>query len=696
MKNVDKNNFKGSISKKIIGFVLASNLITIVVFGALIGWQIFTQVGAQASDLAIKEMDGVIGQIDQDFLTIEAAVNNLKGAVETQLDVKRLLSEPNYSDEAEEALGALLLGAGRTGGMTRSIYVYLDYAMFGKEIDVWYTRDSLSGTFERQPSLGGDEYYTEYHAWYNEPLAGNTQWTAPYISEAGPLISSYITPLEVDGQIVGLIGMDLYMDDVETMVGELKLFDTGRTSLVMANGDELISSDSQWQDGIPPKVTDDGFPADEFEAIVASGQGVTQVVGADGTNFFVAYGRLNNDWIVLSEVPESEMQAVFRAIGTMLILLLSMAGVVAVVVAFAIGRSISKPIGLVTNATEKIKDGDLTVVAQIKSNDETGLLAHGLNAMTANMRHLISEVTGASANMVDTASALASMAEETNATVEQVTTTTAEIAKGTQDTAMEAERGAGVAGVLNEKFETMVRQSNVMQANATEAVAMNQKGVEALADLKVKSETSKASNEKVAKAVEGLKEQVSAITEIIETIAAIAGQTNLLALNASIEAARAGEAGKGFAVVADEIRKLAEDSGRATDEISRIVTAIQSESRETVAVMGELQTISEAQNASVAHVNDAFGGIFNSVENITMEIKELNRELDALTATKDDLVEVTTNISAVSEETAAAAQQVSASMDEQSRAVEEVATSAERLNVLSLDLNQQMDVFKTE
>ncbi len=361
-----------------------------------------------------------------------------------------------------------------------------------------------------------------------------------------------------------------------------------------------------------------------------------------------------------------------------------------------IGRSISRPIIHVVNAANRMRNGDFTVKVQIKSKDETKLLADSINEMAEHIQDLISDTKGVSKEMVDSASTLASLAEETNATVEQVASTISEISRGTQNAAGESEKGARAVHTMNEKFANLLKNSNIMQKNADIAIERNKTGIEALTTLRHHSDISKKSNEKIAKAVRQLESKTNAITDIITTITSIAEQTNLLALNASIEAARAGEAGKGFAVVADEIRKLAEDSSQATDEIKTIVLNIQKDSKETVHVMDEVNQISIEQRKAVSNAGESFQMIFKAVENITDEIESITRELVVLDKHKEEIVELTNTISAVSEESASATEEVNASMTNQTEGIEEVAKNAQLLNELAIKLSEHIEVFKVE
>jgi len=690
MAEATKNKKRSKkISSKIAFSIIFTNLIVVCVIAGIMGYLLYQNVGQESRKFAVGQVESSVNKFQQDFSNIETAVSVLVQEVSVMTDVSKAKSDPLYLNTLKRELIPRLKSIGDNTDLTDSIYVYYNVGLFDQEVDMWMLRGD-NDKFTLQDSFGM-EYYDDYSPWYSEPIEnGNTLWTFPYESAAGGIITSYVTPVTKNGEIIALVGMDLYLDSVAQTLAEVKLFETGYLYLMHPDGRTMVHPRVEFG----ANILDQGdfqFLLDEMNN---NHTGFTSYDRDDGAGVVAAYSHLDNGWIVASSVPESEVLKILNMILKILAGIAVFAVIIAFIAARIVGNGISKPVLEVLQATEKIKDGDFTVQVSVKSKDETMLLANGLNEMTLSVKGLIGEARGVSQEMLDAASNLASMAEETNATVDQVASTVQEISKGTQDTARDAETGASVAGEINHKFDTLMENSSAMKSNAEVAIEMNKTGLAALEVLKEKSDISKASNEKVISAVGSLDTRASAITNIIATISSIAEQTNLLALNASIEAARAGEAGRGFAVVADEIRKLAEDSSSATNEIREIVTSIQQESKDTVKIMNEVSEISNEQNEAVGNVTDSFNQIFTSVEGITDQIEVVATELDGLSNNKDEIVGIVSNISAVSEETAAGTEQVSHSMDEQSKAVEEVARNAERLNELSIELNNQIDIFK--
>jgi methyl-accepting chemotaxis protein len=173
-------------------------------------------------------------------------------------------------------------------------------------------------------------------------------------------------------------------------------------------------------------------------------------------------------------------------------------------------------------------------------------------------------------------------------------------------------------------------------------------------------------------------EQIGAI---VETIDDIASQTNLLALNAAIEAARAGEHGKGFAVVADEVRKLAEKSATATQEIAGLIKGIQYTVNEAVSAMDEGAAEVETGVARANESGQALADILDAAQQVSRQVEEIASAAQQMNASADELIGAMDSVSAVVEENTAATEEMAAQ-------VEEVTASAQSLNAMAQELQR--------
>lgn len=318
-----------------------------------------------------------------------------------------------------------------------------------------------------------------------------------------------------------------------------------------------------------------------------------------------------------------------------------------IVIAVSLAQHISRPLTAVTQVTQAVADGDLGVtMPEIKSKDELGVLANAVDKMLLSLREVIGEVL--------------IQAEDVAAASEEISAGTEQAASGAQVQARETQ-------LITEGISETAAAAQQMSANAGQAAEVSEKTLQNAEHGKQVVNSAVERMESLKMTIQDLGARSEQIGEIIEVIDDIAEQTNLLALNAAIEAARAGEHGKGFAVVADEIRKLAERSGKATKEISKLIHYIQKETAEAV------EASREGSGASI-QAGQVFGNIVEFVREIVSMAEQIAMaavsvaELSAKSANGvQSVAAITEEFAASSEETAASAEGL-AEMGEKLRA----------------------------
>ncbi|GII22844.1 methyl-accepting chemotaxis protein [Planosporangium mesophilum] len=288
-----------------------------------------------------------------------------------------------------------------------------------------------------------------------------------------------------------------------------------------------------------------------------------------------------------------------------------------------------------------LAEGDLSRVAEVRSRDELGQMTAAVNLASAGVKRAVE--------------ALAVGARTLGQSSEQLTEVSGRIDDSAREAAAQAHRVAATAGDVSHNVQTLASGSEEMGSSIRE-IAQNANDAAEVAAQAVG--VAESTNQTVSK----LGESSAEIGNVIKVITSIAEQTNLLALNATIEAARAGEAGKGFAVVASEVKDLAQETARATEDISRRVEAIQSDTTNAVTAIGEISRI-------IARINDYQLTIASAVEQQTATTSEMSRSVgDAAQGASD----IAGNIAGV----AHAAEATTASLADSGRTVAELGSLA--------------------
>ncbi|MEU8664250.1 methyl-accepting chemotaxis protein [Actinoplanes philippinensis] len=313
----------------------------------------------------------------------------------------------------------------------------------------------------------------------------------------------------------------------------------------------------------------------------------------------------------------------------------------------AVARRIVRSLTRVRGVCEALADGDLTRTSGVTSRDEPGQMAQALDRAVENLRRTVQTIDGS-------ATALAGAAE-------QMSSTALQMAASAEQASSQAQTVSAAAEEVSRSVETVSAGSEEMGASIRE---ISQNAAEAARVASEAVDITTATSATMSK----LGESSAEIGNVIKMITMIAEQTNLLALNATIEAARAGDAGKGFAVVASEVKDLAQETARATEDISRRIETIQADTTGAVSAIEEISHV-------IARISDFQTTIASAVEEQTATTAEMNRSVaEAATGTTG----IAQNITVV----ATAAQSTSRGVSETRQATEDLARMSSELNVL--------------
>ena len=332
-----------------------------------------------------------------------------------------------------------------------------------------------------------------------------------------------------------------------------------------------------------------------------------------GVKFKVVDEKLNRLIEIQAEVGDEmnkQAEANYVYIRNLIIIITVIVVIIAIILVILLTKMIATPLReMITNVSNKLADGDLTIDVEVAGKDEIGQLQQSMKNMVDKLREVVSDVRGVSDNV-------ASGSQELSASAQQISQGSTEQAASTEETTSSMEEMAA-----------NIRQ-NSDNAQQTEKIALKS------------AQDAKDSGKAVTETVGAMKEIAGKISIIEE----IARQTNLLALNAAIEAARAGEHGKGFAVVASEVRKLAERSQTAAGEISKLsstsvqiaekagemLTRLVPDIQRTSELVQEINAASNEQNTGAEQINKALQQLDQVIQQNAGAAEELSSTSEEL------------------------------------------------------------------
>lgn len=487
---------------------------------------------------------------------------------------------------------------------------------------------------------------------------------------------------------VGYIIIDVKTSFIQDILDNAQISDNSIKGFVLEDGSQVLSGDSDI------KFTDMDFYQ---EALAGENLQGSKEVSYEGADYLFTYSRIEGtNMLVCAMVPQKEIMAGAQAILRYTLIAVAICAVIAIVVGSVLASGISKAIRKVNRVLKKTSDGDLTGQISMKRKDEFNVLSSSITNMIGSMKDLILKMTNVSGHVSDSAVQVGTNSEVLLEVTKNITEAVDYINSGISQQAQDTESCLEQMNGLAERINVVHENTDEISEIAQEAQGAIENGMVIVANLGEKVQGTTEVTETIIREIRELNKESIAINSIIGTINEIAEQTNLLSLNASIEAARAGEAGRGFAVVSEEIRKLAEQSGNAGNQIGEIINHIQERLAATIETAGLAGESVAFQTEALNNTVDVFKNISQQVSKLAEDVEKITQSVGGIEQAKEDTMNAIESISTTSNQTESASEELARSTEKQLQAVEVLNDAVKRLQMDAEDLDTSVSIFKVQ
>ncbi|MCY6370229.1 methyl-accepting chemotaxis protein [Clostridium ganghwense] len=540
-----------------------------------------------------------------------------------------------------------------------------------------------------------DGYNPTERLWYKEAIQnkGKVIRTNPYkdINNKDLYIVTFAKTVEDSfGKVVGVIGMDMTLDDLNKSIEQTTLGENGFSIVLDSEGTVIAHKQSE-------KV---GITSKENKAIqdILDSKDKIFEKKIDGVNHMVFKQKEEvTGYTVAGLIPKAELTSkIFSAIKFNILVTL-----IALIVAIFIGCKFTKntivnPIKKVVEVLGELTKGNFTAKVEKDKGlcNEIESISFALNNTIDEVVEILRSILKASYQLKENSNSLVSVTEESSAAGVEVAKAIQQISDGSIEQSEKLNEGFDIADKLGEMVEESIEDSNNMVKAAVEVKKASNSGTQIICDLTQVFEENYMANIEVVGTVTSLAEKSNQIGVITDAIKGITEQTNLLALNASIEAARAGDAGRGFAVVAEEVRKLAEESAYSASQIEKVIEEIKNSVSEVAEKLNLSTELNDKTAQCVQGTKKSFMQIQEAIGILEANIEKVSSLLIEVKEDKDLVVANISDASSVAQEAVIISGEVGASSEEQAAGLQEIVSSSENLNKLSEELKELVSKFQ--
>lgn len=571
-----------SIKTKIIVTVILCSLVSTFICGAIsIVNSVSTSYEDSQQEMQLKcvsqsdELDTMMQNVSQSVeMVYSIAVAKLEHAASFR-------TSKDYVDTYTKQMLPILMQSAQNTKGALTAYIRYNPEFTEPTSGLFLTRDNSDSEFESVTPTDFSMYDpsdVEHVGWYYIPVQnGKETWMEPYLnSNIGVYMISYVIPIEVDGESIGIIGMDIDFSEFTNTIDSLSIFDSGYGFLANDSGEVMYHKDLEIGSNLAD--ADSGLQA----VVDALGNEQTEETAVSytyqGKDKVMYYKTLENGMKFVLTAPKTELQEKSRQLAKQIFGGAAFAMILTIIIGTVLGFTITKPItqidGIVKQTAEFEFASNPANQHLYKRKDETGRMAISLHNMRKNLRQMVANIRHVYTDLKNTTEQLSDTTKRVREMSSVNTDTTQELAAAMEETAATMETVNTTVSDIKERATDIERYSKEGRESSVE---VKERAGQLRLKTQAASEKTVQMYENVQQKTEAAMEQAKAVEKInqfTQAILEISSQTNLLALNASIEAARAGEAGKGFAVVAGEIGTLATQTSTTVGSINEIIDEV--------------------------------------------------------------------------------------------------------------------------
>lgn len=657
-----------SIKSKVTILIVLCSVISVMLCGTLSSSKSLDVSNEDAEKIMEQTCKSNAQDLDLTLSKIEQSVDTLANITTASIeDFSRFKKDDAYVTEITKALEPIALQFAKETEGALTYYIRYNPEFTEPTSGIFATKNTEDEPFEQLTPTDFSSYDPsdlEHVGWYYTPVNnGKPTWMDPYLnSNINVYMISYVVPIFIDGESVGIVGMDIDFSKLQTQIDAITAYDTGYAFLV--NADNQIMHHKSLEYGTALKDASSKLD----EALVNNDNQYKEISYTyNGEKMSGFYCVLQNGMKLVITVPNAELIANTTSIIKISLIAELVSILLSIVVGMLLSSKMVRPIKTMTRIIQKQGDLDLKKDAQmdslVKMKDETGDMARAVNVMNEKLRAMVKLLEDTGTSVLNNSKFLGTSSKAVGEMCGDNSATTQELAATMEEAASSTERVNENVGMITSHAKVIMDLSQKGESESKEILIRANNLSTKVQDA---NENTKKIYEEIAQqklvAIEKAK-SVEQINTLTQNIMEISSQTNLLALNASIEAARAGEAGKGFAVVAEEIGNLAIQTRDSVQNIETIIGEVNEAVNNLAICLNTsmdflestvMEDYGEFLNVSEQYAKDATN-FESGMREIAESVEKLDQAIDHIAVSMEDIGKMTNEaangISLVAEKT---------------------------------------------